>query len=404
MSDDRAVALSDDPRVKFVEEDSIMTATVTQTNPPWGLDRIGQRDLPLNHAYSYTSTGSGVNAYIIDTGIRITHTQFGGRASVAFDAVGDGQNGNDCNGHGTHVSGTVGGVKYGVAKNVSLVAVRVLNCQGSGTTSGVIAGIDWVTANRVLPAAANMSLGGGLSTTLNQAVASAVASGVTFAVAAGNSSANACSSSPSSEPSAITVGATDINDGFAYFSNFGSCVDINAPGVSITSDWYSSNTATNTISGTSMAAPHVAGAAALYLSANPTATPAQVASALTTNATSGAITAVPAGTVNLLLYTGFIGGGAPPPPPPPPPPPSPGASTASFTKSCSSVTCSFDASGSTDATSYSWNFGDGTTASGVATSHRFGRNHSYTVTLTTQPASSTSTATTTVTCTPKGCS
>jgi subtilisin family serine protease len=260
-----------------------------------------------------------------------------------------------------------------------------------------VAGIDWVTANRVLPAAANMSLGGGFSTTLNQAVARAVSAGVTFAVAAGNSTANACNSSPSSEPSAITVGATDINDGFAYFSNYGSCVDINAPGVNITSDWYSSNTATNTISGTSMATPHVAGAAALYLSANPGATPAQVNAALTSNATSGAVSSVPAGTVNLLLNTSFIGGGAPPPPPPP-------GSTASFTKSCSGLTCSFNASGSTNATSYSWKFGDGATASGVTTSHRFGRNRSFTVTLTTQPASSTSTASKTISCSNRSCS
>ena len=191
MSDDRAVALSDDPRVKFVEEDSIMRATVTQTNPPWGLDRIGQTNLPLNQTYSYTSTGAGVNAYIIDTGIRITHTQFGGRASVGFDAIGDGRNGIDCNGHGTHVSGTVGGSTYGVAKNVRLFAVRVLDCNGSGSNAGVIAGVDWVTAHHVSPAVANMSLGGGVSTALDTAVRNSIASGVTYSIAAGNSNTNA---------------------------------------------------------------------------------------------------------------------------------------------------------------------------------------------------------------------
>src|SRR5437868_3558449 len=382
-----AAAIASDPRVARVEADQVMTVVGTEDPATWGIDRVDQNALPLDNTYNYANDGSNVTVYIIDTGINFAHVDFGGRASKGIDEVTIGGSAADCNGHGTHVSGTVGGTTYGVAKNVNLVAVRVLNCQGSGTTSGVVAGIDWVTANRVLPAAANMSLGGGLSTTLNQAVARAVASGVTFAVAAGNSSASACNSSPSSEPSAITVGATDINDGFAYFSNFGSCVDINAPGVSITSDWYGSNTATNTISGTSMATPHVTGAAALYLSANPSGKPADVASALTSNATTAAINSVPPNTANLLLYTAFIGPSAPPPPPPPP-------STASFTKSCSVLTCSFDASASTNATSYSWDFGDGTTGSGVTTSHRFGRNRSYTVTLNTQPASPNSTAST----------
>jgi len=395
-----AAAIAADPRVERVEADQVMTAIGTESPATWGIDRIDQNVLPLDNAYNYTNDGSNVTVYIIDTGINFGHVDFGGRASTGVDEVTIGGSAADCNGHGTHVSGTVGGTRYGVAKNVQLVAVRVLNCAGSGTTSGVVAGIDWVTAHRVLPAAANMSLGGGLSTTLNQAVARAVASGVTFAVAAGNSTANACNSSPSSEPSAITVGATDVNDTFAYFSNYGSCVDINAPGVSITSDWYSSNTATNTISGTSMATPHVTGAAALYLSANPTATPAEVALALSTNATPDAISSVPAGTVNLLLYTGFIGGSVPAPPPPPPPLPS----TASFTKSCSGMTCSFDASASTNATAYNWNFGDGITASGVTTSHRFGHNRTYTVTLTTLPASSTATASTTVSCSRRICS
>ncbi len=400
ISEAAAAAIAADPRVERVEADQVMTAVGSESPATWGIDRIDQSALPLDNTYNYGNDGSNVSVYIIDTGINFGHVDFGGRASTGVDEVTIGGNAADCNGHGTHVSGTVGGTTYGVAKNVHLVAVRVLNCQGSGTTSGVVAGIDWVTANRILPAAANMSLGGGFSSTLNQAVARAVASGVTFSVAAGNSTADACTSSPSSEPSAITVGATDVSDGFAYFSNFGSCVDINAPGVSITSDWYSSSTATNTISGTSMATPHVTGAAALYLSANPTATPADVASALTSNATQGAISAVPAGTVNLLLYTGFIGATVPPPPPPPPLP----GSTASFTTSCSGLTCSFDASASTAATSYSWNFGDGTTASGVTTSHRFQRNRTFTITLTTQPASSSSTASTTVGCGPKSCS
>jgi subtilisin family serine protease len=303
MSDDRAVALSDDPRVKFVEEDSIMTATVvTQSNPPWGLDRISQTNLPLNQAYSYTTTGAGVNAYIIDTGIRTTHTQFGGRASVAFDAVGDGQRGNDCNGHGTHVSGTVGGSTFGVAKSVRLFAVRVLNCAGSGTTAGVIAGIDWVTANHVSPAVANMSLGGGASTALDTAVRSSIISGVTYAIAAGNSNANAANFSPARVGEAITVGATTINDARSSFSNFGSVVDIFAPGSSILSAWNTSNTATNTISGTSMATPHVTGVAARFLQSNPTASPATVRNQIVAQATLNHLSGIPSGTANRLLF------------------------------------------------------------------------------------------------------
>jgi subtilisin family serine protease len=302
MSDDRAVALSDDPRVKFVEEDSVMRATVTQSNPPWGLDRIGQRDLPLNQTYSYTSTGAGVNAYIIDTGIRVTHTQFGGRASIAFDAVGDGQNGNDCNGHGTHVSGTVGGSTFGVAKRVRLFAVRVLNCSGSGSNAGVIAGVDWVTAHRVRPAVANMSLGGGVSTALDNAVRNSIASGVTYAIAAGNSNANASNSSPARVAEAITVGASTITDARASFSNFGSVVDIFAPGQGILSAWRTSDTATNTISGTSMATPHVAGVAARFLQNNTTASAATVRNELVAQATLNHLTGIPSGTANRLLF------------------------------------------------------------------------------------------------------
>jgi subtilisin family serine protease len=302
MTEEEAIALSEDPDVRFVEEDSVVEAVTTQTNATWGLDRIDQAALPLNSTYTYTSTGSGVNAYIIDTGIRRTHTQFGGRAFVGFDAIGDGRNTNDCNGHGTHVSGTVGGSTYGVAKNVRLYAVRVLNCSGSGTTSGVIAGIDWVTANHISPAVANMSLGGGASSALDTAVRNSIASGVTYAVAAGNSNANAGNSSPARVAEAITVGSTTRTDARSSFSNFGSVVDIFAPGSSITSAWNTSDTATNTISGTSMATPHVTGVAARYLQGNPTASPATVRNAIVSAATLNRLTGIPSGTANRLLF------------------------------------------------------------------------------------------------------
>ena len=363
--------------VSFVEADQVYTANVTQTGATWGLDRIDQQNLPLNGTYVYNGSGTGVNAYIIDTGIRLTHNEFVGRAFSAYTAINDGNGTNDCNGHGTHVSGTVGGTTYGVAKGVKLYAVRVLDCNGSGTTSGVIAGINWVAANRVLPAVVNMSLGGGYSASLNSAVANAVAKGVTFAVAAGNSGANACSFSPSSEPSAITVGATASNDVKPSWSNFGTCLDIFAPGVNITSSVNTSNTATAVYSGTSMASPHVAGVAALYLQANPSATPAQVVSALTSNATLNKVGSPGTGSVNRLLYMGFIGGVTPPPPAP----------VAKFTWTCDvQRRCVFDGSTSTGTSlTYRWTNSNDTPKTGVTAVYWWdiaGRAQTVTLTVT----------------------
>ncbi|MBG0567141.1 S8 family peptidase [Actinoplanes aureus] len=300
MTETQAKRLAAHSDVAYVEQNQTIQLNATQTNATWGLDRIDQRNRPLSTTYTYPVTASNVTAYIIDTGIRYTHSQFGGRATPGYDAVGTGAV--DCNGHGTHVAGTVGGSTHGVAKAVRLVGVRVLSCTGSGTTAGVIAGVNWVTQNAVKPAVANMSLGGGASTALDNAVANSVASGVTYALAAGNSNANACSSSPARVASAITVGATTNTDARSSFSNYGSCLDIFAPGSSITSAWYNSNTATNTISGTSMASPHVAGAAALVLSRNPSFTPAQVASSLITNATPNVVTSPGSGSPNRLLF------------------------------------------------------------------------------------------------------
>jgi len=304
MSPEDAEALSQDFRVKYVEEDGVVTIDTTQSNPPWGLDRIDQRNRPLSATYTYNWTGSGVRAYVIDTGIRTTHTQFGGRASNVFDAFGG--NGSDCNGHGTHVAGTIGGSTYGVAKSSLPRGVRVLDCNGSGSTSGVISGVDWVTANHINPAVANMSLGGGISSALDTAVNNLSNSGVPIAVAAGNSNADACNSSPARAANAITVGATTTTDARASFSNFGACLDLFAPGSGILSSWFSSDTATATLSGTSMASPHVAGVAALYKQFSPSASSATVRNAIVNNATTNVVTSAGTGSPNRLLYSLFF--------------------------------------------------------------------------------------------------
>jgi subtilisin family serine protease len=400
--------LQHNPQIVSIEEDQQIEASDVQLSPPsWGLDRIDQRLLPRDGAYEYANNGTGVTVYIIDTGIRPTHAEFAGRVVGGFTAISDGRGTADCAGHGTHVAGTVGGRTVGVAKGVTLVAVRVLDCTGNGTGSGVVAGLDWITRNRARPAAANMSLAGVNSSTLNAAVQSVMNAGITVAVAAGNYSADACAYSPANLSGAITVGATstifgatgivDARDGY---SNYGSCVDLFAPGTSIVSAWFTSDTATMLSSGTSMATPHVAGAAALYLSTHPSATPSEVAQALKDGATPGILSNVGVGSPNLLLFTGFIGASVPSVTPPSSPAdtttppatnPAPDKSpTASFVVNCpgSRSKCTFDASGSIDdhgIVSFGWSFGDGTstTAAGVkVTTHTFARIGTYSVQLT----------------------
>lgn len=307
MSEAEAEDLSQDFRVKFVEEDGVMETSAVQNNPPSGLDRIDQHNLPVDASYTYFQTGAGVRVYVIDTGIRTTHVQFGppsdSRALNVFDAFGG--TGDDCNGHGTHVSGIIGGTTYGVAKKALLRGVRVLPCAGSGSVSNVIAGVDWVQQFHVPPAVANMSLGGPPSLALDNAVNSLYNAGVTVVVAANNNNTNACNSSPARVVNAITVGSTAISDARSSFSNFGPCLDLFAPGSSILSAWYTSNTASATLSGTSMSSPHVAGVAALYKQAVSSASPAQVRFFIVNIATKDKVTNPGAGSPNRLLYSLF---------------------------------------------------------------------------------------------------
>lgn len=292
-----------DPQVDYVEEDGMVFVDGTQSGATWGIDRVDQSDRPLNGTYVYDYVGSAVRAYVIDTGILASHTEFTGRVLAGYTAIADGRGTTDCNGHGSHVSGTIGGTTWGVAKSVRLVPVRVFGCTGGSSNSTIIAGIDWVRLNRVLPAVANMSLGGGASSATDTAVNNLINSGVTVVVAAGNDNADACNYSPARVTNAITVGSTTSTDARSSFSNYGTCVKIFAPGSSIQSAWYTSTTATNTISGTSMASPHVAGAAVLVLAADNAATPATVRSRLYNKASLNKLTSIGSGSPNSLLYT-----------------------------------------------------------------------------------------------------
>jgi serine protease len=306
LTEEQAQAVAQDPNVAYVEKDGVVRVGGIQSSPVWGLDRIDQQALPLNRVYNYRTGGATVNAYVIDTGVHVAHQDFQGRAFNGYDFVDKDNVSNDCNGHGTHVAGTIGGQTYGVAKSVRIFGVRVLDCSGSGRFSDVIAGVEWVTANHVKPAVANMSLGGGASQAIDDAVRASVQAGVTYVVAAGNSNESACNGSPSRVASALVVGATTKTDQRASFSNFGSCVDLFAPGQEITSAWHTSNSATKTIDGTSMAAPHVAGAVAIYLSLYPTASPNQVESALVSKTVNGRLTQIGTGSPNKLLNTQFL--------------------------------------------------------------------------------------------------
>jgi subtilisin family serine protease len=372
LNDNQVARLRADPRVLRVEQDAVVTTDAVD----WGLDRLDQRQLPLNGVYNHTYNGAGVTAYVIDCGILYGHQEFGGRAIKGYDYYGG--DGSDCYGHGTHVAGTIGGANYGVAPGVTLVAIKVMDCTGNGTTSSVIAGIDWIISNKRLPAVANLSLGGPTSSSLNQAVTNLVNAGVVVCVAAGNSTVDACTTSPADDPDVITVGATDQNDAKASFSNYGSCVDIFAPGVSIISSYYTSTSAYVYMSGTSMASPHVAGVAALELQHYPSLPARAVRDSLFKHATKGIVTSS-SSTNNHLLYSYEQND------PPSTPPPTATQPTANFVQSCTNLACTFS-DRSTDIggtiTSWNWNFGNGVTSTAQNPSYSYPSAGTYNVTLT----------------------
>jgi serine protease len=371
MSAAAAEALADDPDVLLVEQAQEVVPASVQSSPGWGLDRIDQATLPLNGLYNYSQTGAGVHVYVVDAGIRRTHTEFGGRVGQGFTTVSDAYGTDGCGNHGTHVAGIVGGAKYGVAKSVTLHSVRVFDCTGVTSTAAIISAVDWITANVVRPAVVDMALTTALSSTLNSAIQNSISAGITYVAAAGSNSSDACSYSPSSVSGAITVAALGGSDAQSTYTNAGSCVDLYAPGDQILSAFATDDNITGQMTGTSQASAFVAGAAALYLETHPQASPAEVAQAIVSGATVGVVNGVTLNTPNLLLRVGGSDSGSPQPAPVGNQPPS-----ASFTASCRKTSCSFNASGSKDdvgIASYAWSFGDGTSASsaGPTVSHTY---------------------------------